>query len=74
MTPEEYQWHIKLARSRYQYLNLTYEQAEKIYKYEQERDTYSDKHFFSDWEEWDYWQTLLSSLKWTCRQNQSLII
>lgn len=54
MTPEEYQWYINLVRDRYQYLNLTYEQAEKVYKYEQDKDTYSEKHFFSVWEEWDY--------------------
>ena len=44
-------WHVNLVQGRYQYLNLTYEQAEKIYKYEQDKDTYSDKHFFSAWEE-----------------------
>jgi hypothetical protein len=54
MTPEEYQWYINLVRDRHQYLNLTYEQAEKVYKYEQDKDTYSDKHYFSAWEEWDY--------------------
>lgn len=54
MTSEEYQWYVNLVRDRYQYLNLTYEQAEKVYKYEQDKDTYSDKHYFSAWEEWDY--------------------
>ena len=54
MTPEEYKWTIDLVQQRYQYLNLTYEQAEKIYKYEQDRDTFSDEHFFTVWEESDY--------------------
>ena len=54
MTPEGFQWYVNLVRDRYQYLNLTYEQAEKLHKYEQDKDTYSDKHFFSVWEEWDY--------------------
>ena len=54
MTPEEYQWHINLVKDRHYALNLTFEQAEKVYKYEQDKDTYSDKHFFSSWEEWDY--------------------
>ncbi|HJV20530.1 MAG TPA: hypothetical protein VJ552_11675 [Sediminibacterium sp.] len=54
MTPEEYQLLINLVMDRYHTLNLTFEQAEKVYKYEQEKDTYSAKHFFSAWEEWDY--------------------
>lgn len=51
---DEHQWSVNLVRERYEYLSLTYEQAEKIYKYEQEKDTYSGKHFFSQWEEWDF--------------------
>jgi hypothetical protein len=54
MTPEEYQWHINLVKDRHHALNLTFEQAEKVYKYEQDKDTYSEKHYFSTWEEWDY--------------------
>ena len=54
MTPEEYQWHINLVKDRHHALNLTFEQAEKVYKYEQDKDTYSEKHYFSAWEEWDY--------------------
>ena len=37
MTPEEYQWHINLVKDRHQALDLTFEQAEKVYKYEQEK-------------------------------------
>jgi hypothetical protein len=54
MTTEEYQWHIKIVKGRFEYLNLSFEQAEKIFKYEQDKDTYSDSHFFSVWEEFDY--------------------
>lgn len=54
MTPEEYQLLVNFVKDRYHTLNLTFEQAEKVYKYEQEKDTYSDKYFFSAWEEWDY--------------------
>src|SRR6185312_5478736 len=54
MTPEEYEWYINLVKDRHHALDLTFEQAEKVYKYEQEKDTYSEKHFFSAWEEWDY--------------------
>lgn len=53
-TLEEYQWQINLVKDRYQNLNLTSEQAEKIYKYEQDKNIYSEKHKFSAWEEWDY--------------------
>ncbi len=54
MTPEEYQWHINLVKDRYHALDLTFEQAKKIFEYEQDKNTYSEKHFFSQWEEWDY--------------------
>jgi len=51
------EWQLKALQTRYNAtydLVLTIGQAKKIYKYEQDRDTYSDKHFFSAWEEWDY--------------------
>lgn len=54
MAPDEYQWYVKLVQDRHQYLSLTYEQAEKIYRFEQDKDIYSNKHFFSFWEERDY--------------------
>lgn len=54
MTEKEYQWHINLVKQRYPALNLTFEQAEQVYRYEQETRTYSLKHSFSVWEEWDY--------------------
>jgi hypothetical protein len=33
---------------------LTSEQAEQINKFEQDKYTHSEKHYFSAWEEWDY--------------------
>lgn len=54
MTPEEYKWQVNLVRDRHEYLNLSYEQAEKIYAYEQDKGLYSEKHYFSAWEEFDY--------------------
>jgi|GEM_PF-1729207 len=57
MTPDAYKSHVTLVRGRYHYLNLTFDQAEKIYNYQQDKDIYSDKHFFSVWEEWDYERT-----------------
>ena len=43
MTPEEYEWHLNFIKERYQYLNLTSEQAGKIYLYEKDKDLYSHK-------------------------------
>lgn len=54
MTPEEYQWHIDLVMDRNHVLGLTFEQAEQIYKFEEDKSTHSEKYYFSTWEEWDY--------------------
>ena len=54
MTPDEKEWQINLVKDRYHRLDLTFEQAEKIYQFEQERDIHSEKHYFSSWEEFDY--------------------
>ena len=54
MTPEEYQWHINSVKDRNHALNLTFEQTEQVYKYERDKHTYSEKHYFSVWEELDY--------------------
>jgi hypothetical protein len=62
MLPDEYQWYVNLVRDRYEYLNLTYEQAEEIHKYQQDKDTYSNKHFFSFWEEQDYELTIFTGI------------
>jgi hypothetical protein len=54
MTPDEYQWNVSLVKDRYQTLNLTFEQAALVYKFEKEKTGLSNKHYFSAWEEWDY--------------------
>jgi len=43
-----------MVQSRYQPYNLSLEQAEAVCRFEQERDIPSMKHFFSQWEEWDF--------------------
>ncbi|WP_026897852.1 hypothetical protein [Daejeonella oryzae] len=54
MTQEDYQWHINLVKDRNHDLNLTFEQAEQIYKIEEDKSIYSEKQYFSAWEEMDY--------------------
>ncbi len=54
MSKESNDWDVKIIRSRFQYLGLSNEQAEKFIKYEEKKNWYSDKHHFSVWEEWDY--------------------
>jgi hypothetical protein len=54
MDPEEYKWNVNLVKSRYHYLKLTYKQAEKIYRYERDKQIYVAGHYFTAWEEWDY--------------------
>lgn len=41
---------------------MTFEQAEKVYTFEQDKDTPSDKHYFSVWEEWDYQLTAFRNI------------
>lgn len=54
MNREEYEWHVKLIQERYQYLNLTFSQAEKYYASEQDKIFDSPEHYLTVWEEWDY--------------------
>ena len=64
-TNEMDEWEFKVLQTRYKAtygLDLTLDQAIQIHKYEQERDVYSNKHFFSVWEEWDYEQTTFSQI------------
>lgn len=53
MDNETYKWHMQLVCERFMGLNLSYEQAEQVYLYERDRDLYSDKDYFSFWEEQD---------------------
>lgn len=54
MTPEEYNWRINFVKDRYDRYNLTFEQAEKIYLFEEEKTFHSTQYYFSPWEEFDY--------------------
>jgi len=54
MTPEEYKWTINLIKDRHHQFKLTFEQAEKVYQFEKDKDLYSNEHYFSAWEEYDY--------------------
>jgi hypothetical protein len=56
-TNEIDEWQLKALQTRFKAtydLVLTVDQAKKVYKYEQDKNTYSEKNFFSVWEEWDY--------------------
>ncbi len=58
MNPEVYQWEVNIVKDRYYSLDLSFEQAEQVYRFEKERDIYvedySEGHHFSHWEEQDY--------------------
>lgn len=58
----EYKWHVELVQDRYQYLSLSYAQAEQIYLHEQNMGTHSGTHYFSPWEEWNYEQTVFQDI------------
>ncbi|SEJ57897.1 hypothetical protein SAMN05216327_11336 [Dyadobacter sp. SG02] len=45
---------IRFVQARYGQLNLNAQQAEVALQYEEMRDSRSDTHFFSAWEEWDF--------------------
>lgn len=45
---------IKFVQARYHQLNLTLEQAEKVLRFEDMRESYSRTDMFSAWEEWDF--------------------
>jgi hypothetical protein len=48
---------------RYQIYDLSFEQAERIYRFEEERDTIlSSRNGFSIWEEWDYEQSVFQEV------------
>jgi len=51
------EWEIEALQTRYKAMNgieLNKDQAEKMLRYEQEKDSGSSKYFFSTWEELDY--------------------
>lgn len=54
MLPEDkYKWHVQLVQARHQGLELNFEQAELLYKYEREKENRSKKYSLTFWEEWD---------------------
>lgn len=62
MTPDALHWHINLIQERYKSLELSPAQAGQIFLHEQEKETSSEKHFFSIWEELDYDLTVFTSI------------
>lgn len=65
MVPEVKDWEFQAIQRRYQAthgLRLTFEQAEKIYEFEQVKDMPSDKHYFSIWEELDFEYTTFADI------------
>ncbi|MCE7042513.1 hypothetical protein [Dyadobacter sp. CY312] len=53
----EHEWEIEALQNRYKALNcieLTKDQAEKVFIYEREKNSGSSKYYFSTWEELDY--------------------
>ena len=53
---------IKFVQARYHQLNLTPEQAAVALRYEGMRESRSETHFFSAWEEWDFEYSIFSKV------------
>ena len=62
MPSEENHWDIQIVQDRYSRYKISLEQAELIYKYEQEKLSFSSKYFLSDWEDWDYEATVFKDI------------
>jgi len=54
MDKGEYQWLVELVQDRYEYLSLTFEQAEHVYRYEQIIAEPAGTEFLTRWEELDF--------------------
>ncbi len=54
MTNEEYKWYVNLVQDRYEWLKLSFEQAEAVYRFEEEESNSPTKHPFTFFEECDY--------------------
>lgn len=54
MSPEEFDWHLKLIQERYARSTLSQKQAEKVWEFENPPFIIPQKHYFSSWEELDY--------------------
>ncbi|MDR6806662.1 hypothetical protein J2Y45_003854 [Dyadobacter sp. BE34] len=53
---------IQFVQARYHQLNLTVEQAEKVLRYENMKESYSRTDMFSAWEEWDFEYSVFQEL------------
>ncbi|SDF86844.1 hypothetical protein SAMN04487996_11344 [Dyadobacter soli] len=53
---------IRFVQARYHQLNLNAEQAEKVLQFENMKDSQSQTHFFSAWEEFDFEYSVFQSL------------
>ncbi|KIC94359.1 hypothetical protein [Flavihumibacter solisilvae] len=62
MISENYPLFVGLVQDRFHYLNLSFEQAEKVYQYEQDKESYSGEKGFTDWEERDYERTIMMEI------------
>jgi hypothetical protein len=62
MNQKEYKWHVNLVKSRYERFGLTYKQAEQVFKYKQDKEVYSEKHHFTEWEDIDYEWTVFQQI------------
>jgi hypothetical protein len=60
MASQEYKWHIGTIQNRYHFLNLDFQQAEKIYSYELMKDSFNGS--LSPWEAWDYETTVFTDI------------
>lgn len=54
MERTEHQSNVGHLQARYHYLNLTFEQAERVLQFEAIKDEHSPKHMLFVWEEWDF--------------------
>jgi hypothetical protein len=49
-----HEWEVNLVRDRFQYLDLSFEQAAQIHAFETESPLFDFEFYFSDWETYDY--------------------
>lgn len=54
MEKSEHQLNIESVQETYHFLDLTFEQAEQVLKYEKIKNASFSKHIMSVWENWDY--------------------
>lgn len=62
MSLKESKYQLNQVLSKYNFLNLTAKQADLISTFEEEKDIFSRKHFFSVWELWDYELTVFQGI------------